>query len=410
MPNICMRVLRYSALMLITSTTPSSYAADGGMDTPSMFSFNGFGTLGVVHSSEGKADFTSTIYKPNGAGYSHDWSFDVDSLVAAQVTANLTPKLSAVLQVVSEQNYKDNYRPRAEWANVKYQFTPDFSVRVGRSVLSPLLYSDTRLVTYSYPWVRPPREVYGLSPITNMDGVDISYRQQFGEWTNTFRAATGKSDTNLPTGVGATEVRNLRQIVDTIESGALTLHFSHQAAYLTIPSLDSLFGAFRLFGPQGAALADRYGIDHKLYLVTGIGASYDPGPWFLTSEWCRINTHSFIGKRSGWYTSGGYRFGDFTPYLTYAVAKADNLSDPGVAAPAAAGLNAALNTFLSSKFVQKTITVGGRWDFAKNVSLKAQLDHTDIGDGSTGVLSNPQPGFQTGGKLDVFSLAVDFVF
>lgn len=36
-----------------------------------MFSFSGFGTLGFVHSSENKADFTSNIFKPNGAGLSH---------------------------------------------------------------------------------------------------------------------------------------------------------------------------------------------------------------------------------------------------------------------------------------------------------------------------------------------------
>src|SRR5882672_4713402 len=99
-------------------------------DAP-MFSFSGFGTLGVVHSSETQADFTSSILKPNGAGHSHSWSADVDSLIAAQVSANFTPRLSAVLQVISEQHYDGTYRPHVEWANIKYQFTPDFGVRVG---------------------------------------------------------------------------------------------------------------------------------------------------------------------------------------------------------------------------------------------------------------------------------------
>jgi hypothetical protein len=31
-----------------------------------MFAFNGFGTLGVVHSSEDQADFTSSFSQPNG--------------------------------------------------------------------------------------------------------------------------------------------------------------------------------------------------------------------------------------------------------------------------------------------------------------------------------------------------------
>src|SRR5450631_3077804 len=60
---------------------------------PSMFSFSGFGTLGVVHSSEDHADFTTSHFKPTGAGYTHSWSGDVDSVIGGQVIAHFTPKL-----------------------------------------------------------------------------------------------------------------------------------------------------------------------------------------------------------------------------------------------------------------------------------------------------------------------------
>ena len=101
---------------LLTIALHAAGARAQEAETP-LFSFNGFGTLGVAHSSEDKADFTSSIFKPNGAGYSHAWSADVDSLIGRQVTANFTPKLSAVLQVISEQNYDNSYRPHVEWAN-----------------------------------------------------------------------------------------------------------------------------------------------------------------------------------------------------------------------------------------------------------------------------------------------------
>lgn len=64
--------------------------------TTPVFSFNGYGTLGVVHSSERRADFTSSTVKPNGAGFTRQWSADVDSLIAGQITANFTPRLSQV--------------------------------------------------------------------------------------------------------------------------------------------------------------------------------------------------------------------------------------------------------------------------------------------------------------------------
>ena len=174
-----------SRLTLIALLAVALYAAGaraGDSDAP-MFSFGGFGTLGVVHSSEDKADFTSSIFKPNGAGHSHTWSSDVDSRFGVQVTASLTPRLSAVLQVIAEQNYDNTYKPQVEWANIKYQFAPDFSIRIGRSILPAFLLTESRKVGYSYPWVRPPDAVYALMPVTSNDGADVSYRRHFGAVT-----------------------------------------------------------------------------------------------------------------------------------------------------------------------------------------------------------------------------------
>jgi hypothetical protein len=126
-----------------------------------------------------------------------------------------------------------------------------------------------------------------------------------------------------------------------------------------------------------------------------------------------------FGKRSAWYASGGYRLGKFTPYVTYARTKSEsNTSDPGLTlaglppflAGPATGLNAGLNAVLGSVPVQKTVSVGARWDFAKSAALKLQFDHTRLGAGSPGTLINLQPGFQPGGKFNVFSATIDFVF
>ena len=129
------------ALLAMALCSIGARADDAGAP---IFSFSGFGTLGEVHSSQDQADFTSTPFKPSGAGFSHAWSADVDSVIGAQVNANFTPRLSAVVQVVSEQNYDNSYRPHVEWANIRYEFTPDFSVRAGRTALPVLMVSDTR--------------------------------------------------------------------------------------------------------------------------------------------------------------------------------------------------------------------------------------------------------------------------
>lgn len=394
------------------------YAAGACADElPPKFLFSGFGTVGVVHSSEDQADFTDSRVKPSGAGYSDSWSADVDSVIGLQFTASLTPRLSAVLQVVSEQNYDGSYRPHVEWANIKYQFTPDLSLRGGRINLPAFLISDVGKVGFAIPWVRPPREVYALIPATNNDGVDASYRAQFNNFTNTLTFNYGQTDAKTPGGDVA-KGREAWGFSDTIEHGPFTARITYQTIRLTVEGLHSLFNVFRQFGPEGNSLADKYDEFDTFFESTGLGVSYDPGDWFVMGEWGHADTHGVFGASTGWYVSGGYRFGEFTPYATYGQVKSDNLSDPGLTISAlppflagpATGLNGVLNSILSGKPVQNTVSVGGRWDLMKNMDLKLQLDHTDIGAGSSGTLINTQPGFQLGGQFTVFSVAVDFVF
>jgi len=196
----------------------------------------------------------------------------------------------------------------------------------------------------------------------------------------------------------------------TGEYHATSLHIGYESIHMTLDGLKSIFDGFRQFGSEGIVLANKYEINNKSVSVITMGARYDPGQWFMMGEVAHGVTHSVFGKGTGWYLSGGYRLGKFTPYLVYGKAKADNLSDPGLAAPAAAGLDAALNSLLSTKPVQNTLSIGGRWEMTRNTAFKVQYDHTRIGSGSSGALSNLQPGYKAGGKVNLFSAAIDFVF
>jgi len=399
-------------------SSPAGVRAAAEDPIASMFSFSAFGTLGLVHSNEDNADFTASPLLPNGAGYTRPWSPDVDSRLGAQVIARFTPQLSAMLQVISEQRYDNSFTPHVEWANIAYQPTPEFSMRVGRIVLPTFLYSDSRKVGYSNPWVRPPVDVYSLDPIFNSDGADARYQMHVGDVVNTLLGTYGKTDFGYPQG-GTFDVRHLWVIADTVEYGALTVHIAYQESSYEYDALQPLFDEFRLFGPQGTALADKYDLDNKRAELLTTGAMYDPGRWFVMGEWGRRNLHSAIGESTAWYLSGGYRMAKFTPYLIYTEARADsNTSDPGLnvsavppylAGPATA-LNAALNTLLATVAVQNTTSVGSRWDVMKNVDLKLQYDYIDLRGNSAGTLINVQPGFRPGGSVSLLSITVDFVW
>jgi hypothetical protein len=400
-------------------------ASDAQADSASLFSLSGFGTLGAVHSSENRADFTSSYLKPNGAGFSHGWSTDVDSLIAGQLTVQPSSQFSAVVQVVSEQLYDGTYRPHIEWANLKYEPTPDVTVRLGRTVLPSFMFSDTRKVGYANPWVRPPVEVYSLVPISNSDGIDASYRLHLGEWVQTLTGTYGKSDPRLPSSVGGSaHGRDMWLLSDTIEYAAFSVHLAYQHVVLTVPALNALFEALRDFGPQGAALANRYEQVDKGARFIGVGAQYNPGSWFLMGEWGNTDYHSVLGESTAWYASTGYRWSRYrwaevTPYLTYSEARANsNTSDPGLSVmglpPAlmepVLALNAGLNTLLSAIAVQKTVGVGARWDLIRNAALKIQYDRSRLGGGSHGTLINVQPGFKPGGTVNLFTATIDFVW
>jgi len=405
------------ALMSISISAVAADAVDSGT-SPSIFSFSGFGTVGEVHSSQDSADFANSDLQPNGAGYTRSWSPEVDSLIGGQVSARITPELSAVVQIIAQQNNDGTYTPHVEWANIKYQFTPDLSVRVGRVELPTFLFSDTRKVGYTYPWVRPPIEVYTLLPITASDGADFSNRLSFGDVHNTTQGSYVQSNTPLPHNGGTAIARDSINVSNTSEYKSLTFRVSYQNARLTIASLDSFLDTFRMFGPQGIGIADRYDSDDKPVVTEVVGISYDPGHWFVISEWGHARSNSFLGDSTAWYASSGYRAGQFTPYVTYSHESSAGNPDaaltlaglPPALVGFAAGLNAALNSILQSNPAQTTVSLGSRWDFAKNLDLKVQFDHMRIGSGSDGTLINIQPGFRPGSTVNLFSATVDFVF
>jgi hypothetical protein len=404
------------AFTVLTTVFACAAAASAHSAVLPKVSFSGFGTVGVVHSSEDEADFTTNTLKPTGAGHTRDWSPDIDSLIGVQLNAGLTPRLSAIVQVISEQDYDKTYRPHVEWANVRYELTPDAVVRAGRIVLPIFMVSEDRKVNYANPWVRPPAEVYNLVPISANDGMDIGYRLHVGEYTNVIRGFYGTKTSQSPGGRAV--AKDQWGIFDTTEYGFLTVQLHYHQTRLDLQGPRRLFDAFRQFGAEGNAIADRYDCNGSRVGAAGFGIGYDPGDWFVMGEWSRNFSSCFIRHQTAWYVSGGYRYHDLTPYLIYARVHMDgSTSDPGLTlsnvppsqAGAAAGLNAALNAMLSS-VARDTISIGARWDFMRNVALKIQYDLMDLGSGSTGGLINIQPGFKPGGRVNVLSMTVDFVF
>jgi hypothetical protein len=386
--------------------------------TTPIWKFSGFGTVGTVHSSEHSADFAGSALKADGAGRTKDWSPHVDSRLGAQVDLTFSPRWSAVIQVVSEQRLDNSYQPQVEWANIKYQATPELALRMGRIALPMFVAADYRKVGYAYAWVRPPLEVYGVQPISSSDGADLTWHWDGEQVRSTTQAFYGRTDRRL---YGPARLRgdNITGLSHTVEQGAFSARASVITTRITMNLFPELFQALDAFGPQGRDIGSRLALDSKRATIMGLGLNYDPGQYFVTAEASRSKTVSYLGSTKSFYVSSGWRHGNFTPYGGYA--RVWGTPPEGPTALSLAGLPPAYarsalvaNTILAGALrtipSQSTLSAGLRWDLAPNVALKLQHERVTSRNGSRGLLINSAADFRSGRTAQVTSAALDFVF
>ena len=386
--------------------------------SPSTWTLSGFGTLGAVHADTSQADFTSSVLKGSGAGASGRWSGAVDSRLGLQLDVALLPQWSAVVQLVSEQRYDDSYRPEVEWANVKYQVTPDIAVRVGRVSLPVFMAAEHRKVGYIYPAVRQPNEVASGLPITSSDGADLSWRWHTGDLRHTTRVQAGATDVPLTEGVRA-RANGIVGIAHSVDVGSFSARGAVIGGNVTVNLAAPLFAALKQFGPAGAGLAERYSVDHKHFSLVALGMEYDTGDWFATIEGARQRSQSLLGTNVALAVGAGYRWRAFTPYAGFSTVRAQSDTTtkglplaglPPQLAAIGAALNAGLNQLLTTLPEQSTASVGIRWDALENIAVKAQFERVTPHGTSRGTLKHLQPGFVSGRPLNVTSITLDFVF
>lgn len=546
---------------LVVAYLPA-HGEDEGLGGAPEVKLRGFGTIGVVRSTNSNADVMDNLSQPRGAGYSHKWDFGVDSKLAVQADAKFNNMLSASWQVMSQRQSDDTYRPHTEMGFAKLQATSDVSVRLGRIPAPLFMVSEYRKVGYVNPWVRQPNEVYFQVPYNSVDGGDISYQFSKGDFAGNLQVATGSM---TPVGIPSEGYVNTLKGYQGAsfnfigEYGPVTFRvgYSRTKNQYTGDKLDSLYGGMAriasngngpggvpdiiygsvysssynsIFAPPDPSLAKtdpakyanllklqaglqqvqaslpnmeyssvvdyvRYGsfeeTDDKtkslkdlqnglngaiqsasnaaliskaayatavksgmatlqdsalkakadeLYDVnasnkskgefTGVGIIIDPGTWLIQSEYTIRKVDSFLADTTGWYITGGYRFGKVMPFVSLSRLRvdskigADNLVDanalgamtnaakqcaidnqPLVAAgrmtiadltklcsaplPVVNSLSTGVDkTVQGTSYGQKNVSLGLRWDFLKSAALKFQWDRIDTSEYPRGTMQN----------------------
>lgn len=358
----------------------------------SRFSLAGFGSLVASRSTGADGELLHNVSQPHGIG--RRWSGRNDSALGAQASYRVDDSLEAVAQVVSHYRDDGSFRPDLTWAFLKLDLTPRLALRLGRVGSEFMMHADSRLIGYSYLPVRPPIEYYGLIPINYGDGVDARLRWPVGEGVLRVEGFAGvaREDLHLYEFKGA----HIAKESIGYDVGSWQLRYIATQA------------RFRSDIPGIGAFSDQLNIKDTLSTYHSLAAVYDDGSWLLQGAANSIRHEAlFLRNTRAFYLLAGRRFGSLTPYVGYAQARSSakhfELGSPDPLANA----NVA-QAMLLSNLDSRTLTLGTRWDFRRNMDVKAQLDFVRTGPDSNLLVRDASPGARF--KATVFSLSLDFIF
>lgn len=374
-------------------------------------SLQGFGTLGLTRGNDDNAQLVRDLSQPNGAGT--QWSTKVDSLLGVQANIHFSPATEGVVQLVSRYHADSSYRPELTWAFLRHDFSPDFSLRVGRLGTEFYMLGDSRLVGYANLSVRPPTDFYGSLIFSYIDGVDVTLTRPVASGLLKGKLFAGQSPESTPYAPGILWDLSGSQLVGgylEYSSGPWQFRVSHaQVRFDQEAPFDLILKSlgYALPLPFVSLVPDMAMADQSVNF-SSLGLVYDQGPLNVQFMLNRIRHESaaYTSSKAA-YVMAGYRLGAVTPYIgvSRSVSDAPRLPHSDIS-----GLDS-ITQFLISQSVtdQHTYTLGARWDVKKNVALKGQVDWVRGTPASVYLFKGDQRG-SWDGNLTAVSLTLDFVF
>lgn len=391
-------VLAFSLLTQQVRAEDESEASD--------LSLHGFGTLGAVRTSTSQAEFVRDLSQARGAV--NRWDGKVDSILGLQANWRLNPELETVVQAVSRYRYDRTFTPEISWAYLKYDPTPQLSLRAGRLGTEFFMMADSRQVGYSYLTVRPPGDFFWYLPFYSINGADAALTLPVGDNVVRGKIYYGISEGSIPLADKQWNLNGSPMMGGYLDyqlgawllrASYANIRFKHDmpidGELATAVAKGYMTSAEARQASNDLAVADTRSHYYSL------GAIYDNGPWQLQIMLNKITQGSTIFQStSAGYVLAGYRVGEVTPYLGFSWIRSENR---------ARALNPVVNRIMADSHAdQNTTFLGARWDVARNVALKAQWDSIRGEPKSIFPYRAETPNWS--GNMDVFSLTMDFVF
>ena len=319
-------------------------------------------------------------------GYDDAFNFSQGSLLALQASSDLGDKLSATVQVMAKGS--DDWEPEFSWAFLSYDVSDDLRVLAGRQRIPFYMYSDFLDVSYAFPWITAPNEVYG-APFSNFDGLGAIYSTSFGDVDASFHGMYGSNNAEIPEG---------RNVAKDMAGLAATFNYdwlTFRAAYFSFADTSiegfslktALADPWTAVGGNGeyADVAEDIDFSGETANFSTFGFQMNFDELSLVGEYTDVDLgDALLPDSSTYYVMGSYQLLDnVLVHLTYSVKDATS-TNPAADVPS--GLSAeidglkAFTALVASNQTNKvnSVIAGVRYDFHDSAALK--VEYSDFSD------------------------------
>ncbi|XPF94741.1 porin [Colwellia sp. RE-S-Sl-9] len=363
-----MKKMKYMVVVPLLLASYSSHAD---------FTWNGFASIGAGVTMD--EDEVFVIDELTGARYTDELSFKPDTLFALQVSSDLGDDLSVTAQLLG--NGGNDFDMEFEWAYLSYNINSELTFQVGRLRTPFFVHSLSLDVGYTYNWIRPPSEFNTVSDLSKrIEGVDLTWSKTLGDFDTTFSLTYGNSEVDAIISLGPS---NLKFKDVTGLTGQVTYDWlTVRAGYLEADAEVT---------PESSGVTLPINAGYQIYTVAAI-AEWDQ--YSIKSEYFQRNFPGNAGNDdTGWYLSGAYTIGDFTPHITFSTFKDnDTNSNP-----------------LALEKYNSTI-VGVKYNFHSNAALKLEYISRSVDTTEEAASALIARGGIPIVEADVLAVAVDLIF
>jgi hypothetical protein len=340
-------------------TTPSWTSAS--MQEVDPLSIHGFVNAGISSANnDGATDLSG--------GIGDDLEYQAHQSFGLQVSYKLDERTDVVGQLLG-RGYQDNFNIRMNWAYLGHSLLEDkgplssLKLRMGRMPADIYMISEYYDVGYAYPWVVPPRPVYGLLGGLPYDGIDLAANFSLPkDWNMQFKTYIGSVDQdpvagNTNTRFDLDKIAGFNMILerdawrlrlgygqaivnyqvcstcvsitdgtsaqiadfDTLSNG----YNSVEAGFAQLEALAAAIPGYVAYSPTPITdTADNLGGS-----FSGVGFNYDDGTWLVMGEYTLQRWDTYNPDMDLSYLTVGRRIGEFMPYLTASQAEVEDDSD-----------------------------------------------------------------------------------